>query len=569
MLEPGLPDSPGADSSARACRLAVLATTLAVVASLFTAGAGWRPWSGQVLAVGLGLLPLLVPGWLHWQAFARPRAAWILAVLALSGLGGMMVLGSRCPGVGATLAWLAPAALAATSSAMAVRPPRTGGRIALAALWTALILLLWGGRQFDPFLASAALALLLLWRHGWRRSALVLVLLGTALLAWVIRDHPTAALRLVSYWIGDDPLGRNYIVHEARHAIVRAWPMGNPLLSERHSMPAALRRGYALANLAQALGWPGLLVVSGSLAWCYREFFRIARRHRATFKGELLHAFGLFLVVPAVAVLAHLVGLQPRALPVPLLSLEPALAALFLVAAGLAAELLGRKPSPSSGIRGRAGVRVAWLCLALAGMSLFASGQPGDGWIRLRRAGQGRAWLSHVYDAGGDCIALELRTRPGGPLIQRLDYPKQAVLAAFGSDCLDMGGPIRTWDFDFDGWNDLLVVGDASAQGNKTALVWLYHPGRRRFEFHPEFLHLTSPMPEPGSRRVLSFALIRGSTGENVTRVFAWSRGRLVLDWESCLIYDFASHRYLLERRTRRRDGTWRSRRWVLADPPA
>lgn len=188
-----------------------------------------------------------------------------------------------------------------------------------------------------------------------------------------------------------------------------------------------------------------------------------------------------------------------------------------------------------------------------------------DGWIGGHHH-QPRYWVHRIRD--GDLVtALELRKGPQGQLVQRLELPLKEVPKEVGTDGLDLSGTISMADYNFDGRNDIAVVGFSPVYGNDTTFIWLWDPIRHRFIHHPEFLRLSSPKPNLHHHFIESDFIKRMGTGERVTSRYRWRNGKLTKTFEQETTYDFDQQKWTIERRWPS-GGRWKHRRTVTMKAP-
>lgn len=316
---------------------------LSVFSILLAAGAGRGHMNLQLIAVGIGLFLLFTPDFVNWRALEEPSSAWTMALLAVFGLFGIMENTPSFSTLGDKTGWLCLAALLVATVSMCQKVLSTLARIGLISIWMAMLLVLWSGHHFEGFLLGLALAFSISWRQGWRRTPLALVLSGLVSFAWYIHTHGGGGIffryRMPSYWAIEDPLGRGFHIHWGREAFLHAWPIGHSPLKELGRLPMIFHREYSLALFAHVFGWPGVLALISGLALFYRNLFRAANHHREIFEGQVLWALGQFLSLLTCASMVHFLWLLPSPMPIPLLSLEPTLAVLFLATAGLCLKL--------------------------------------------------------------------------------------------------------------------------------------------------------------------------------------------------------------------------------------
>lgn len=327
--------------------IAIFVVAIALLSVALAMFAGPNPLNLHVFGVGIGLALFLIPDLTHWKALEVPKAGWILGILAVVGLNGIMMAYPDSARICDSGGYLCLAGLVLATVSINQKPLNLGMRTGLVCLWVGLLFGMRYGPHFKGFLLGLPLSLLLLWKYKWRKTSLVLAIAVMAIFGWTLYAGSVHFYRLKSYWIGNDPIGRDFMINLARQTILRAWPLGEFSFNDISSLPAILHREYVLASVARAFGWPAVvMVVSGFLIF-YRHLFRTATQHAGTIEGELLWGLGQFMALMTGASFAHLLWLQPWVTPLPLLGLEPTLAVLFLATAGLWVKLARRPCEPS------------------------------------------------------------------------------------------------------------------------------------------------------------------------------------------------------------------------------
>lgn len=88
---------------------------------------------------------------------------------------------------------------------------------------------------------------------------------------------------------------------------------------------------------------------------------------------------------------------------------------------------------------------------------------------------------------------------------------------------------LRTADLNFDGYQDLMMVGYANAPhlGNTFYCVWLWEPKEEKFKELPGAGEIADPTPDPATKTIRSHRDYMG--GPEVDEVYAWENGALVL----------------------------------------
>ncbi|HXZ13703.1 MAG TPA: hypothetical protein VEG64_15060 [Candidatus Sulfotelmatobacter sp.] len=88
---------------------------------------------------------------------------------------------------------------------------------------------------------------------------------------------------------------------------------------------------------------------------------------------------------------------------------------------------------------------------------------------------------------------------------------------------------LRTADFNFDGYQDLMLVGYANSPhlGNTFYCVWLWEPKEEKFKVLPGAGDISDPTPDPATKTIRSHRDYIG--GPEVDELYAWEKGALVL----------------------------------------
>jgi hypothetical protein len=88
---------------------------------------------------------------------------------------------------------------------------------------------------------------------------------------------------------------------------------------------------------------------------------------------------------------------------------------------------------------------------------------------------------------------------------------------------------LQTADFNFDGYQDLMMVGYANSPhlGNTFYCVWLWEPNEGRFKELPGAGEISDPTPDPSMKTIHSHRDYMG--GPEVDETYGWEKGELVL----------------------------------------
>lgn len=300
----------------------------------------------HIAAIGLGLLFLLFPEWLRVETLNDPKVAWVLGFLAVTGVLVVITSGCSMSRVSDGMAWYALALLLIATVALLRRTLGGLERGGLVGGWCLLWLTVFYWPHTQVLALTSLLGLRLLWRNGWRKSALGITLGLLVLFAWALHAHPSSFSGLKLYW-SETPHGSRFWLNLIRESVIRAWPIGGTEFERLRSIPPLLHREYVLALLAKTFGWPGLLAIAAAILWFFLHLFRTAQQHAGTLEGDLLQALGTLLALLSALSLAHLAWLFPWAMLLPPLSQGPILTFLFLATAALVRRL-GKNPKGST-----------------------------------------------------------------------------------------------------------------------------------------------------------------------------------------------------------------------------
>jgi len=88
---------------------------------------------------------------------------------------------------------------------------------------------------------------------------------------------------------------------------------------------------------------------------------------------------------------------------------------------------------------------------------------------------------------------------------------------------------LQTADFNFDGYQDLMMVGYANAPhlGNTFYCVWLWEPEAGKFKEVQTFAGISDPTPDPATKTIRSHRDYMG--GPEVDEIYVWEKGELVM----------------------------------------